>query len=185
MNFKELNLSGVYEIELAPKSDDRGFFERLYCREELNKMGLETEIAQINRSVNNFKGAFRGLHYQKPPFSEIKIVTCLKGAVIDFVVDLRKESATFLHWLEVKLSEENNKAIVIPQGFAHGFQTLQDSTELLYFHTQFYNPEYESGINYKDPFIKIKLPLEISEISEKDKTRPFLSNIELDLPDFK
>jgi len=184
MYFKELRLSGAFEIELTPMSDNRGLFERLYCKEEFNKIGLTKEIVQINRSVNLFKGAFRGLHFQKPPYSEIKIVTCIKGAVSDFIVDLRKESATFLQWLEINLNEENNKAIYIPEGFAHGFQTLKNSTELLYFHTQLYKPEYESGINYNDPLLKLNLPLKISEISERDKIRPFLSNIERDLPEF-
>lgn len=184
MNFKELRLQGAYEIELNPHVDSRGFFVRLFCREELKKIGFTKEIVQVNYSVNSLKGSFRGLHYQKPPYSEIKIIRCLKGSVCDILLDIRKNSPTFLQWIKITLSESNNKMVYIPEGFAHGFQTLENSSELLYFHTNFYNPCFEKGVSFKDPLIKLILPLEISEISEKDNNSPFLTELGNELPDY-
>lgn len=176
MNFENTNIGGVHIIEYSPFADNRGAFSRLFCRKEFEDVGLTKNIVQINKSVTLKKGSFRGLHYQIPPFSEAKIVSCLSGAVMDIVVDIRKDSATFLKTFMIELNSNNNKAIFIPEGFAHGFQTLTDNCVLLYFHTEYYSPGNETGINYLDPFLNLKLPLEVSNISDRDKGINFLES---------
>lgn len=176
MNFIETKLKGSFVITTEPIGDNRGSFSRLFCEKEFEEIGLKKKIVQINNSFNKQKGAVRGLHYQKPPFSEIKIIKCIKGSVMDFIVDIRKNSNTLLQWTSVELSSNNNKMIYIPEGFAHGFQTLEDNTELLYFHTEFYNKESEGALNIFDNKIGINLPIEVSEISEKDKMHELISD---------
>lgn len=173
MIFTELSIKGVFSIELEPLEDSRGMFVRNFCKNELAAIGFKKDIVQINHSVTKKKGSFRGLHYQINPFAEIKMVRCLKGAVADFVVDIRKDSHTFLKWIRFDLIEDNYKMIYIPKGFAHGFQTLTDNCELLYFHSEFYNPSAEAALNYLDPSIDLTLPLAVSDISERDKNHPF------------
>jgi len=164
-------------IEPEPVFEHRGQFTRIFCESELSKnIGHDKEIVQINHSVNIKKGALRGMHFQYPPKSEIKIVSCIKGAVFDVIIDLRKRSSTFLNWHGETLTQENQKMLYIPEGFAHGFQVLDLDSELLYFHTEFYNPDCEGNIHYNDPVINISWPLKISEISEKDKNHPLLNN---------
>jgi len=184
MKFIETTLKGAYLASIEPNQDNRGLFERLFCKNELASIGLTKEIVQINHSVNKNKGTVRGLHFQKEPFSETKIIKCIHGSVFDIIVDLRKNSETFLKWHGIELSENNNKMIIIPEGFAHGFQTLENDSELIYFHTNFYKPEFDCAFNIKDPLFNIKLPLEITEISEKDKNHKLIENIEKNIPNF-
>ena len=132
------------------------------------------DIAQINHSITVWKGALRGMHFQYPPKAEIKIVKCLRGSVFDVLIDLRHNSPTFLQWYGETLSAENLKMMYIPQDFAHGFQTLEDNSELLYFHTEFYSPEHEEGVRYNDPMVNISWPLEVIDVSEKDRNYPLL-----------
>lgn len=175
MNFFETSLSGAYEIEIEPFRDDRGFFARTFCKKEFEKIGFFYDIIQINHSMTRRNGTIRGLHYQISPASEIKIIRCIQGAVFDVIVDLRTFSPTFLHWHGVELSRENQKMIFVPSGFAHGFQTLSDAAELIYLHSEFYNPEYENGLRFNDPSISIKWPLPLSCISEKDSAFPLIN----------
>ncbi len=175
MKFLETKLKGSYIIVNEPISDNRGFFERIFCKEELKSIGLKKEIVQINRSFSIKKGTFRGLHFQNSPFTETKIVRCIKGSLLDIFVDLRYQSPTFLQHHMVKLSEYDNKSLYIPDGFAHGFQTLESNTEIMYFVTNFYHKEYESALNILDKNLNINLPITISEISEKDKKHPFIN----------
>ncbi len=169
MNFNSLPLQDAYIIEANPYEDHRGKFSRLFCQEELKKIGHDKQIVQINHSLTKEKGTVRGMHYQKPPKAEIKMVQCLKGEVFDVIVDLRKDSPTFLKWHGEILSSKNSKIMYIPEGFAHGFQVLESDSELLYFHTEFYSPLHEAGIKYNDPKININWLLEPVNISEKDQ----------------
>ena len=177
MKFTETPLKDAFIINSEPLIDSRGMFERIFCKNEFNKIGLKREIVQINHSLTKKKGSIRGMHYQIPPFAETKMVRCIKGSVFDVIVDIRKCSETFLKWQGEILSSENMKIIYIPEGFAHGFQTLEDDCELLYFHTEFYNNNYERAIRHNDPLINIKWKIDITEISEKDKNHPLLNKI--------
>ena len=176
MEFSETKLKGSFIIETNPLKDSRGFFDLLFCEDELKEVGFKKKIVQVNRSFTNGKGTVRGLHYQNVPYTETKIIRCVKGAVFDIIVDVRKKSKTFLQWFAVELNSENDKMIYIPDGFAHGFQTLEENTELLYFHTAFYNKEAEGALNILDKKLNIKLPLNISEISKRDKNHKFIDN---------
>lgn len=175
MDFEETKLKGAFIIKLEPNFDLRGSFTRLYCKKEIKKISHFKEILQINHSVNLKKGTLRGLHYQIQPGNEIKIIRCLRGKVFDVIVDLRKNSDTFLKWFGLELSEENMQMIYIPEGFAHGFQTLVDNCELLYLHTAYYSAAYERGLRYNDSKLGIKWPIKKSVISEKDKDYPLLN----------
>jgi len=176
LRYKETELRGLIVIEVEPFQDHRGKFYRVYCKNELKSIGYNKELVQINQSLTKKKGAIRGMHFQYPPKVETKIVKCLKGSIFDVAIDLRYNSPTFLHWHSEILSADNMKMLHIPEGFAHGFQALQDNSELLYFHTEFYSPDYESGIRYDDPIISIKWPLEITDISERDRSFKLLDN---------
>ena len=168
MKFIETKLKGLYLIEPEPFRDFRGYFGRIYCKNELDVINNDIEIVQINRSLTKKKGTIRGMHFQYPPKAEIKIISCFSGSVFDVAIDLRRGSPTFLHWHAEELSSENMKMIYIPKGFAHGFQALEDNCELLYLHSEFYSKEHESGIRFNDKKVNIKWPLEITEISERD-----------------
>ena len=174
LNFEELSLNGVYKIIKNKFSDDRGNFYRLFCEKEFKDLNICNKISQINLSTSTQKGTVRGLHYQTTPFSEQKIITCIKGKIWDVVVDIRKESPTYLKWTSLELSSENYTSILIPECFAHGFQTLESNSEILYFSSKPYMKEFEKGINPLDKKIKIKWPLKISNISSKDKNQSFL-----------
>lgn len=174
MIFTPTQLKGVFIIDLQPVGDSRGWFSRTYCKNEFAAIGHDKEWVQLNHSFTSKKGTVRGMHYQLPPFSEIKMVRCIAGAVLDVVIDLRKGSPTFLQWTGVELSAENKKMIYIPEGFAHGFQCLTDNCELLYHHSAFYTPGAEGGIRYNDPLVGINWPLDLTEISDRDKAHPFL-----------
>jgi len=174
MVFQELSIQGVFKISLNPVSDNRGWFNRLYCKEMFANAGIDFSITQINHSFTKMKGSFRGIHYQIAPFSEYKLITCISGAVLDFGVDLRKNSDTLFQSISVELSESNQQALLLPPGVGHAFQTLEDNTGLLYLHSSFYNKHYEGGIPYNDPKINLNLPLEIADISERDRKHPLI-----------
>ena len=168
-------LAGLKVIERRQISDSRGFLSRIFCSEELRKAGWDTPIAQINHTLTRQPGTVRGLHYQRPPHSEIKLVSCLRGEIWDVAVDLRKDSPTFLSWFGQNLSSENGLAMLIPRGFAHGFQTLEDDCELLYLHSHAHCPESEGAVHPEDPRISVRWPSEITALSQRDSSIPFLS----------
>lgn len=174
MTFTETALKGSYIISLKPFTDERGWFVRTYCKNEFSVIGHDKEWVQMNHSFTATKGTVRGMHFQHPPFSEIKMVRCVAGAVLDVIVDIRKGSPTFLHYVSAELSAANKQVMYIPAGFAHGFQTLADDTELIYHHSEFYQPGAEGGLRYNDEILKIRWPLPVVNISEKDNKHPFL-----------
>jgi dTDP-4-dehydrorhamnose 3,5-epimerase len=170
MRFNATKIEGCFEINLHAIEDDRGGFARVFCQKEALPYIGQVNFVQINHSINHKKGTFRGMHFQNTPFAEGKLIRCIAGSVMDFVLDIRKNSPTFLKWISFELSAKNQKMVYIPKGVAHGFQTLEDTTELLYHHTQYYNKRAEGGICFNDPSVNIILPLPIGSISEKDKT---------------
>lgn len=173
MIFSETKLKGAYIIEATPIKDNRGFFSRTWCKRELEQHGLDTNIVQCNISYNLKKGTLRGMHYQKNPYSEVKYVRCIKGALYDVIVDLREDSKTFGQWIGVELTEENKRALYIPKGFAHGFETLLDNTYLYYQVTEYYTPEAEGGIRWNDPKFNIIWPIDNPVVmSSKDNSWP-------------
>ena len=174
MKFIKLALNGAFVIEAAPVKDKRGHFSRLLCKNELINIGHTENIVQVNHSATEQTGVVRGLHFQMPPKAEIKIVKCIKGAVFDVIVDIRRNSPTFLNWHGEVLTGENIKMMYVPKGFAHGFQTLKPGSELLYFHTAFYSPEHEGALRYNDPQLSIDWPLSVSDISERDFSHPLV-----------
>ncbi len=175
-SFTQTTLSGVWLAERKILEDNRGTFGRLFCADEFRKIGFNKPIVQINHSITKTKGTVRGLHFQLPPHAETKVVTCFKGEVFDIAVDLRKGSKTFLSWHGEKLSAENQKSMIIPEGFAHGFQTLTENCELVYFHTEFYVPKVEGGFNVEDKRISIHWPLPISGLSDRDRSHAFVTD---------
>ncbi|MBC16636.1 dTDP-4-dehydrorhamnose 3,5-epimerase [Pseudodesulfovibrio profundus] len=174
MIISDLPLAGLLLLESEPFRDDRGQFSRLFCRNELSERGVGMNIAQINHSLTRKVGSIRGMHFQRPPHAEIKIIRCLRGKCFDVAVDLRPESDTYLKWHGEILEGHDNKALLIPEGFAHGFQVLEADTELLYLHSEFYTPEVEAGVRFDDPQLAIEWPLPPSEISDRDATLPFI-----------
>jgi dTDP-4-dehydrorhamnose 3,5-epimerase len=175
MRYLSTSLNDAWVVETTQIKDSRGKFGRFFCEDDLRVILKQRTICQINYSHTIQKGAIRGMHYQNPPKSETKMVRCIAGEVFDVMIDLRKNSPTFLKWHGEILTAENMKLLFIPEGFAHGFQTLHPNSELLYLHTEFYSPEHEGGVCYNDPKIGIKWPLEVTEISDKDKKYFFLS----------
>lgn len=175
MIFQPTKLAGSYIIDLMPVSDDRGWFARFYCKLEFAQIGHDKEWVQLNHSVSYEKGTIRGMHFQLPPFREIKMVRCIAGAVFDVIVDVRKDSPTFLQWIGVELSAANKKMLYIPEGFAHGFQTLTTNTELIYHHTEYYTPGAEGGLKYNDPALKIEWPLLVTVLSARDNGHAYIS----------
>ena len=174
MKFIPTSLEGSYIIEVEPFNDERGWFTRFYCKKEFSQIGYNGEWKQSNHSTTYKKGTVRGMHFQKKPFQEIKLVKCISGLVYDVIIDLRKESSSFLQWTGIELSEKNKRMIFIPQGFAHGFQCMEDNCELIYQHSEFYTPEFEQGIRFNDPMIDIHWPLPAIYISSKDSSYPLL-----------
>ena len=175
MKIKSLPINGAFEIELVDFNDSRGSFKRLFCSKELNDLISSKQIVQINSSETFHKGSIRGMHFQTKPKAETKLIHCINGEVYDVMIDLRKSSKTFLQWHSVKLSSHLNNMVIIPDGCAHGFQVLSKNSRLIYFHTEFYSPEYESGIRYDDPLIGIDWPLEIDFVSDRDKKHQLLT----------
>jgi dTDP-4-dehydrorhamnose 3,5-epimerase len=170
-----LPIAGLHRIGHTPRADDRGSFTRLFCADELAAVGWSGPVAQVNLSATTIAGTVRGLHFQQPPHAEVKLVQCLRGVVFDVVVDLRAGSETLLQWHGERL-EAGGAALLIPQGLAHGFQTLSDDVELLYWHSAAHEPAAERGLNPRDPRIGIDWPRAITEISEKDRTRAMLDD---------
>lgn len=173
--FTPTPLQGVYIVKPKPIKDDRGYFERYFCAQDFAEIGLQKPIAQINHSYTKGIGSIRGLHYQTAPHYETKIVRCLKGSIYDVAVDIRKDSPTFLQYFGIELSEENGKYLYIPEGFAHGFQTLSDEAEILYLVSEPFNPQADSGLNALDPVLSISWPLSLGHISDKDKNALFIT----------
>ncbi len=174
MIFTPTSLSGSFVIDLDVRTDERGWFTRYYCKDEFEKIGHTKEWVQMNHSVTYKKGSIRGMHYQVHPYREIKMVRCIAGSVFDVIIDLRKDSETFLKWFGTELSAENKRMLYIPEGFAHGFQCLSDNCELLYHHSEFYQPGAEAGIRFNDPLVNIEWPLPVTILSSRDEQHPNL-----------
>lgn len=175
MIFTPTPLAGSYIIELEPFTDERGWFARYFCKNEFSKIGHNKEWVQMNHSFTEHKGTIRGMHYQLDPHKEIKMLRCIAGSVYDVIIDLRQNSATFLQWFGTELSATNKRMLYIPEGFAHGFQSLTDNCELLYHHSAFYTPQAEAGIRYNDERINIKWPLPVTAVSARDSNHVFLN----------
>ncbi|PLX66993.1 MAG: dTDP-4-dehydrorhamnose 3,5-epimerase [Denitrovibrio sp.] len=175
LNIKKLPLLDSFLITPNSFKDDRGFFARVYCTEELSSI-TDKPFLQVNQSLSYKKGTVRGMHFQHPPHSEIKIVKCISGSIFDVIIDIRKNSPTFLQWHGEVLSRKNMNMLYVPEGFAHGFQALTDDCEILYFNSQLYAPESEGILNAKDPSIGIDWPDEITTISDKDSNAPYITN---------
>ena len=175
MKTSRLFLEDAFLIEPEPVFDKRGVFARVFCQRELKDILNGRNIMQINHSRTMRKGSIRGMHFQWPPAGEIKIVKCIRGSVFDVIIDLRKNSSSFLKWHGEILSSENMKMMYVPEGFAHGFQTLEENCELTYLHTEFYSPDYEGGIHFNDPETGIEWPLEVTNVSERDEQHPLLT----------
>ena len=168
MIFTEVNLKGVYLIEIEKIEDERGFFARSWDQKKFEEYGLNSKLVQCNISFNKKKGTIRGMHYQELPYQEPKLVRCTKGRIFDVAIDLRKDSKTYKKWFSVELTEDNYKMFYIPEGFAHGFQTLEDNCEVFYQVSQHYIPAAEKGIRWDDPAFNIKWPLKPMNLSKKD-----------------
>lgn len=172
MIFTDTALHGAFVLELEKREDSRGFFARTFCQKEFEAHGLDPAVAQCNIAFNKRRGTLRGLHFQRKPYEEAKLVRCTRGAVYDVIVDLRRDSPTFKRWIGVELSADNRRMLYVPPGFGHSYQTLEDNAEVLYLVSQFYAPDHASGVRYDDPAFAIRWPLEITEISEQDRRWP-------------
>jgi dTDP-4-dehydrorhamnose 3,5-epimerase len=167
--FRETELPGAFVIELQKHEDERGFFARSWCQKEFEARGLNPRTVQCNVSFNKLKGTLRGMHYQVPPCAEAKLVRCTRGAICDVIIDLRRESVTYKQHVSEVLSSDNYKALFIPEGFAHGFQTLEDNCEVFYQMSAYYSPEHERGVRYNDPAFRISWPIDVTMISDRDR----------------
>ena len=172
MNFAETNLKGAYIVEMQKVEDERGYFARSWCEREFRAHGLDSRLVQCNVSFNNRKGTLRGMHYQVPPFAEAKLVRCTRGRLYDVMIDLRPDSGTFLHWEVVELTPENGKMAFLPKGFGHGFQTLEENTEIFYQMSEFYSPECAWGVRWNDPLFNITWPGGELTITARDSNYP-------------
>lgn len=172
MRFIETPLAGAFVIDIEPMHDERGFFARTWCRQEFAAHGLHTATEQMSISFNRRKGTLRGMHFQMPPHEETKLVQCVRGSIYDVIVDLRKTSVTFAKWFGIELTSENRRMLYIPQGFAHGFLTLEDDAEVSYRMSQKYVPEAARGFRWNDPAFGIVWPEEVEMISERDRRYP-------------
>lgn len=170
MIFIETNIPGVFIIDIEPIEDERGFFARTFCKREFEARGLERNFVQCSISYNKKRGTLRGMHYQISPYEETRIVSCIKGSIYDVVLDLRSDSDTFREWVSVELNDRNHRFLYIPKGCAHGFQTLEDDTEVYYQISEFYHPECARGVRCNDPAFKIDWPALTSVISARDET---------------
>ena len=171
-----LPIQGLKLVERHRLGDSRGFLSRIFCADELAKAGWQKPIAQINHTYTAKRGTVRGLHYQHFPHTEMKLVNCLRGEVWDVAIDLRSDSHTFLQWYAERLSADNGRALLIPEGFAHGFQSLTDDCELLYLHTTAHSPRAEAGLRFDEPEIGITWPMPPTEISDRDMTHPWVNS---------
>jgi dTDP-4-dehydrorhamnose 3,5-epimerase len=172
MIFKETKLPGAFLIEIDPLHDQRGFFARTWCSLEFSERGLNPNLVQCSISYNYKKGTLRGMHFQNPPYEETKLVRCTRGRIFDVIVDLRSASSTYEQWFGVELSAEDRNMLYVPEGFAHGFQTLEDCTEVSYQISQFYHSDHARGFKYDDASFGIQWPLPVASISEKDSCYP-------------
>jgi len=175
-DIQDTPLQGLKLLQRKPIGDARGYLERLYCIEELQPLLQHRSIKQINHTLTKQKGTVRGFHFQHPPRAEMKFVSCIKGEVFDVAVDLRRDSPTFLQWHAEYLSDSNWKTLVIPEGFAHGFQTMTDDCEMLYFHTAMYSKESEAALNALDPSLAIAWPIPITERSTRDQNHSMIDS---------
>jgi len=171
----DLPFAGLKRIARQRIGDSRGFLERLFCSEELLVAGWRKSVAQINHTITEKKGTVRGMHFQHSPYSEMKLVSCIRGSVFDVVVDLRANSSTYLKWYAETLTAENGISLLVPMGLAHGFQTMTTNCEMLYMHSEPYKPNVESGLRFDDPILNITWPLELTDCSERDRNHPLLT----------
>lgn len=172
MLFTETELPGAWIVDLDKRVDDRGFFARAFCAREFDEHGILSEVRQANLSRSDVAGTVRGMHFQYPPAGETKFIRCIRGAIHDVIVDLRPSSPTFLQHIGVELSADNHRALVVPVGFAHGFMSLADDSEVLYLVTEFYTPAEEGGLRHDDPDLGIEWPRMASTVSDKDRNWP-------------
>jgi len=178
MIFQEAPLPGAYVIEQKRIEDHRGFFARVWCKREFQQHGLKDEFVQSNVGFNLRKGTVRGLHFQKAPHAEVKVLRCTRGAIFDVIVDLRPESPTYKHWFGIELTEENGKMIYIPEGFATGYMALRDETEINYHTSEYFDPGTATGVRYNDPAFGIEWPLAVAAISDQDRQWPLMNSQE-------
>ena len=171
-NVNETTIPGVYLLEREPRADERGWLERMFCTTDLAELLGSRGIVQVNRTLTRSKATVRGMHYQVQPSAEVKMVSCLRGAIFDVAVDLRRGSPTFLKWHAELVTEENRRTLFVPEGFAHGFQTVADDCEVLYFATAAYDPAAERGVHPLDPRVGIAWPLPVGRLSERDAAHP-------------
>ena len=176
LNITKTPFEGLYVVETDAFLDYRGAFARWFCEGEMKEILGNRHIKNVNFSRTVKKGSIRGIHFQKPPYAEMKMVRCIRGKILDVVVDIRKDSPTYLQHYVVELSAENMKLFVIPEGFAHAFQSLEDNSEIMYLVTEFYSPEAEAGLRFSDPSLSINWPLDITDISAKDATHPLVAD---------
>ena len=174
MRFESTQLAGAYLIHLEPRVDERGLFARTFCAREFGAQGLETAYVQTNISTNARAGTVRGLHFQRAPDAEVKLVRCVKGALYDVIVDMREDSSTYLRWFGAELSDDNGIAMYAPKGFAHGYQALTGGATAFYLVSAFYAPQTEGGLRFDDPKLAIKWPRAVSDVSDKDAQWPLL-----------
>lgn len=177
MQFRQLGLGDLTEVSLTERHDERGFFARLFCSQEFQDNHLHTHWAQINNSLTKLKGTVRGLHFQRPPSAEVKLVRCVRGSIFDVAVDLREGSATYGQWRGVELSAVNRNMLYIPAGFAHGFQSLANDSEIIYFNSTPYSPSVEGGLHCADRDVAISWPLPVQGLSERDQSLPYLADL--------
>lgn len=172
MRFVKTEFAGLHVVELEPRCDMRGFFARTWCQSEFAAAGLESRLVQCSMSHNIRRGTLRGMHYQAPPFEEVKLVRCTAGAVLDVVIDLRRDSETYLRSFAIELSSTNRRSLYIPTGFAHGFQTLVDETEVFYQMSEFFAADHARGIRWNDPRFAIDWPISDPIILDRDASYP-------------
>jgi dTDP-4-dehydrorhamnose 3,5-epimerase len=172
MIFTQLSLQGAFLIEMERHCDPRGFFARAWCEREFAVNGIIARWVQCNLSYNVQRGTLRGMHYQAAPYAEAKLIRCIRGSIYDVIIDLRRDSPTFKHWLAVNLTADNHLMLFVPEGFAHGFQTLEDETEIFYQMSEFYAPKYSQGVRWNDPAFNITWPNDMRIISERDQNYP-------------
>lgn len=175
MHFRSTPIEGVWLIEPERIDDDRGFFARAWCRKELSDHGIDVDMVQGNVGYSHARGTLRGMHWQEDPFGEVKLVRCTRGAVFDVVVDVRPRSETFLSWYGAELTADGGTMMLVPQGCAHGYQTLEDRSEIFYLTSQFYESSAATGALYNDPSVGIEWPTEVTVISDQDRAWPPLS----------
>ncbi|HSS95391.1 MAG TPA: dTDP-4-dehydrorhamnose 3,5-epimerase [Terriglobales bacterium] len=176
MRFQETKLRGAFVVELEKHEDERGFFARSWCEQEFAAHKLNSRTVQCNVSFNKTKGTLRGMHYQIAPCAEAKLVRCTRGSIFDVIIDLRPDSPTYTKYVSEVLSADNYKAFYVPEGFAHGFQTLEDNSEVFYQMTELYSPQHQRGLRYNDPMFSINWPIDTTVISERDRSYPDFRN---------